>query len=56
MIPRKIKKCAACGLYTMKEAHCGLPTKTAHPPKFSPEDKYAKYRRMEKGLSKKKDD
>jgi H/ACA ribonucleoprotein complex subunit 3 len=50
MIPRKIRKCEVCGSYTMKETHCGKTTLTAHPPKYSPEDKYAKYRRMEKGI------
>jgi rRNA maturation protein Nop10 len=32
----------------MAVKHCGKATETAHPPKYSPEDKYAKYRRMEK--------
>jgi len=27
---------------------CGEKTRIAHPPKFSPEDKYAKYRRRAK--------
>ncbi len=47
---KKIKKCQVCSSYTMKETHCGQQTKTAHPAKYSPEDKYARYRRMEKGL------
>ncbi len=50
MIPRRIRKCEACGAYTMKSEHCGKTTVTAHPPKFSPEDKYAKYRRIGKGI------
>ncbi len=44
-----IKACEKCGARTMKEAcpKCGEKTQTAHPPKYSPEDKYAKYRRQE---------
>lgn len=44
-----LKKCA-CGVYTLKTTcpKCGNDTKTAHPPKYSFHDKYAKYRRMEK--------
>ncbi|MCX6815996.1 MAG: ribosome biogenesis protein [Candidatus Aenigmarchaeota archaeon] len=40
-----IKKCK-CG-YTLHDKckKCGL-THTAHPPKFSASDKYAKYRRL----------
>ncbi|MBI2578278.1 MAG: nucleolar RNA-binding Nop10p family protein [Candidatus Aenigmarchaeota archaeon] len=40
-----IKKCCA---YTMQEKcpRCGSRTKSAHPMKFSAEDKYGKYRRM----------
>ncbi|MFH0817543.1 MAG: nucleolar RNA-binding Nop10p family protein [Candidatus Micrarchaeota archaeon] len=49
---KKIKKCAICGSYTMMEKHCEQVTKTAHPPKYSPEDKYAKYRRIERGIEK----
>jgi H/ACA ribonucleoprotein complex subunit 3 len=43
-----IKKCPGCGKYTMKEKcpGCGSATKTPHPPKFSPEDRYGRYRRM----------
>jgi len=43
-----IKKCPKCGAYTLKEKcpKCGADTRTPHPPKFSPEDKYGKYRRM----------
>jgi len=46
----KIKKCDSCGTYTMKDAcpKCGAATKHPHPPKFSPEDKYGKWRRMAK--------
>ncbi|MCD6367843.1 MAG: RNA-protein complex protein Nop10 [Candidatus Aenigmarchaeota archaeon] len=45
-----IKKCFHCGIYTLKDRCpiCGEKTRTPHPPKFSPEDKYGKYRRMAK--------
>ncbi|MEM3399570.1 MAG: nucleolar RNA-binding Nop10p family protein [Candidatus Micrarchaeia archaeon] len=42
---RKLKKCCVCSRYTMKEECCDKKTRTAHPPKFSPEDKWARYRR-----------
>lgn len=42
---KKIRKCAVCGKYTMQEIHCGSQTKSAHPPKFTMEDKYARFRR-----------
>jgi len=44
---KRIRKCARCGAYTLSEKcpRCGGETKTAHPPKFSPEDKWAEYRR-----------
>ncbi|MFA6035846.1 MAG: nucleolar RNA-binding Nop10p family protein [Candidatus Micrarchaeia archaeon] len=45
---KKLKRCASCGSYTMLAEHCGKAANTAHPPKYSPEDKYGKYRRMEK--------
>jgi H/ACA ribonucleoprotein complex subunit 3 len=45
---RRIMKCAVCNEYTMKAEHCGKTTKTAHPMKYSPEDKFARFRR--KGL------
>jgi len=39
-------KCGSCGTYTMMEvcAKCRLPTVIAHPPRFSPDDRYARYR------------
>ncbi|MFH1471084.1 MAG: nucleolar RNA-binding Nop10p family protein [Candidatus Micrarchaeota archaeon] len=49
---KKIKKCSSCGSYTMMSEHCKEPTVTAHPPKYSPEDKYSRYRRIEKGFEK----
>jgi len=40
----KIRKCES-GCYSMKSECCGAETKTAHPPRYSPNDKAAKYRR-----------
>ncbi len=43
---KTLKTCPACKKYTMNEkCACGSDTRTAHPPKYSPQDKYAKYRR-----------
>ena len=41
-----ITKCPSCGSYTMKGAcpKCGAATVSAHPAKYSPDDKYARYR------------
>ncbi|MCX6778058.1 MAG: RNA-protein complex protein Nop10 [Candidatus Micrarchaeota archaeon] len=49
-MPKKIMRCRVCGKYTMRETCCGEKTASAHPPKFSPEDKYAHYRRIAKGI------
>jgi H/ACA ribonucleoprotein complex subunit 3 len=45
---KKIRKCVSCAAYTMQQGcpQCGRETRTAHPPKYSPVDKYAKYRRL----------
>jgi H/ACA ribonucleoprotein complex subunit 3 len=46
---RHILKCEECGTYTMKETcRCGGKAATIKPPKYSPEDKYASYRRKAK--------
>jgi len=47
---KKIRKCVSCAAYTMRQEcpQCGGETRTAHPPKYSPLDKYARYRRAEK--------
>jgi len=41
-------KCPDCGGYTMKHActSCETVTYPSHPPRFSPEDRWGKYRRM----------
>jgi len=46
----KIMKCPSCGTYTLKLScgKCGAKTAHAQPAKYSPEDKYGKYRRMMK--------
>ena len=39
-------KCTSCGRYTMGEKcpACGGQTANAHPARYSPDDKYARYR------------
>ncbi|HYA33417.1 MAG TPA: RNA-protein complex protein Nop10 [Candidatus Bathyarchaeia archaeon] len=41
----KLRKCHG---YTLDQQcrTCGQPTRPAHPARFSPEDRYGKYRRM----------
>jgi len=42
-----LRKCEKCRRYTLKRdkcPYCGGPVRVPHPPKFSPEDKYLKYR------------
>jgi len=44
-----LRKCTKCGRYTLRTDKCpvcGAPVKIPHPPRFSPEDKYLKYRYM----------
>lgn len=38
----RIKRCPVCYTYTLREScpRCGAQTAAAHPPKFSPDDKY----------------
>ena len=42
----QLRLCEICMVYSLKEKciHCGNETKSAHPAKFSPDDKYLKYR------------
>jgi H/ACA ribonucleoprotein complex subunit 3 len=44
----RIRRCPHDRTYTLAMTcpACGAPTVTAHPARFSPEDKYGKYRRM----------
>jgi H/ACA ribonucleoprotein complex subunit 3 len=43
----KIRKCLNCKRYTLKEIcqYCGNKTVYPHPPKYSPQDKFGKFRR-----------
>ncbi len=46
-----LKKCVRCSSYTLKTdvcPLCGGTLKTPHPPKFSPDDRYLKYRMIMK--------
>jgi len=46
-----LRKCEKCGGYTLKKdvcPLCGGKVRIPHPPKFSPDDKYLKYRMMMK--------
>ncbi|MFQ6050660.1 MAG: RNA-protein complex protein Nop10 [Candidatus Hydrothermarchaeota archaeon] len=42
-----LKKCKRCNTYTLMEKCpvCNQETSNPHPPRFSPEDPYGKYRR-----------
>ena len=46
----KMRKCEPCGTYTLKETcpKCGAKTINPGPPRYTPEDKYGKWRRFEK--------
>ena len=44
-----ILKCVKCSSYGINsKCDCGAPRRLCKPPKYSPEDKYAKYRRQAK--------
>ncbi|HXV66561.1 MAG TPA: RNA-protein complex protein Nop10 [Nitrosopumilaceae archaeon] len=45
----QLRKCIFCNLYTLKNecSKCKEKTKIVHPAKFSPDDKYMKYRLAE---------
>ncbi|NIU84654.1 MAG: RNA-protein complex protein Nop10 [Candidatus Thorarchaeota archaeon] len=50
-----LKKCIKCDAYTIKNETCptcGGHTKTPHPPKFSMDDKYLRYKIIMKRLTK----
>jgi H/ACA ribonucleoprotein complex subunit 3 len=44
----KMKRCRSCKEYTLKDEclYCGGEVGVIYPPKYSPEDKYGKYRRI----------
>jgi len=41
-----LQRCPQCGQYTMRDAcpRCGAPTCSAHPARFSPEDRFSEER------------
>ncbi|PIN96482.1 ribosome biogenesis protein [Candidatus Micrarchaeota archaeon CG_4_10_14_0_2_um_filter_60_11] len=41
----RLRRCTACGAYTLSETHCSVGSANPHPPRYSAEDKYASYRR-----------
>jgi len=46
-----LRKCGQCSKYTLNQEkcpYCGGKVRIPHPAKFSPQDKYAKYRRAMK--------
>ena len=55
---KHILRCKGCGAYTLKETcpECNKEAVKPVPPKYSPVDKYGKYRRKVKLQSLKKDD
>ncbi|HHD15515.1 MAG TPA: RNA-protein complex protein Nop10 [Euryarchaeota archaeon] len=44
----RIKVCSGCGRYTLSETcpSCGAATGNTIPPRYSPDDRFGKYRRM----------
>ncbi|WP_174449167.1 RNA-protein complex protein Nop10 [Conexivisphaera calida] len=46
MRPRLLRVCRKCNRYTFEQTCpiCGGPTEIAHPPPFSPDDKYLELR------------
>ena len=53
---QKILSCSKCNEYMLDNEckKCGTKTNEVKPPKYSPEDKYGKYRRKYKELEKEK--
>jgi len=43
-----LRVCRACDRYTFRDEcpNCSAPTRTPHPARFDPGDRYGKYRRM----------
>jgi H/ACA ribonucleoprotein complex subunit 3 len=54
---KHILHCSHCDAYTMQETckQCGAKTISKIPPKYSPEDKYGRYRREVKEEMRKKE-
>ena len=42
----QIRKCQKCNIYSLREKckNCNQETKSVHPAKYSPDDKYLRYR------------
>ncbi|MDO8056382.1 MAG: RNA-protein complex protein Nop10 [Candidatus Hermodarchaeota archaeon] len=50
-MPRLLKKCSKCQVYTLNTQQCPScdgPVQSAHPARFSIEDRYGSYRRKMK--------
>jgi len=45
-----MRRCVPCGRYTLRDEcpKCGGETRSAHPAKFSPDDRYMRYRLAER--------
>ncbi len=55
-LPKRIFKCTKCGRYTLRRdrcPHCNGLVMSAHPPRWSPFDKFVNYRVSHKKLIKK---
>lgn len=53
-----MRRCVKCGRYTLRKDACpvcGGEVRVPHPAKFSPDDKYAKYKSALRGLIDEKD-
>ena len=49
-----LRRCKSCGRYTLRKdrcPYCGGELEVPHPPKYSPDDKYGRYRLMMKIMS-----
>lgn len=49
MVKWLLRRCIKCGRYTLRKdscPECGGPLRVPHPPRFSPDDRYLKYRYM----------
>ena len=49
-----LRRCVRCGRYTLRRdkcPSCGGEVRVPHPPRFSPEDRYLKYRYIMKKLA-----
>ncbi|MEA3558760.1 MAG: RNA-protein complex protein Nop10 [Candidatus Thermoplasmatota archaeon] len=44
----RIRKCRKCNLFSLRDKcpECGSTTENTFPPRYSPQDKYGRYRRM----------